>query len=54
MATDPDIDPNKSQDNMPTTSNQLTTTLVSTALYNNITSPFDNPWDLSQKAANQV
>ncbi len=35
---------------MPTATNQSTTTRVLTALYNNITSPFDKPWDLSQKA----
>jgi hypothetical protein len=50
MATDPDVDPNKSQDDMPTASEQLTTTPVWTALYNDTTSPFNKPWDLSQKA----
>ncbi len=50
MTIDPHDNANKSQDNMPTASNQLTMMSVSTALYNNITSPFNKPWDLSQKA----
>ncbi len=50
MATDPNNDPNESQDNMLTASNQMTTMPVLITLYNNITSPFNKPWDLSQKA----
>jgi hypothetical protein len=50
MARGPDNNSNKSQENMPTATNLLTTTTVSTALYNNITSLFVKLWDLSQKA----